>query len=554
MDECMYPQVLKALLIGLFPWVCLADCGDPATAIEDIQGQGAESPMIGRAVTVEATVSAVFQGSGELDGFYIQQPDKDQQASHGLFVYTGIDVRAGERVRLRGQVTEYYGLTELTKVRLLGRCGNEALPNAIALPPSLSLTDREALEGVLVRTAPLNITENHQLVRYGQLQLGTDFLGSPAEQRWLVDDPSSQVSPSSISYLSEVSSRTQLHLGNEVAPFHSIVTFSFGEYRLIPTKPLSITTPDFALPAKGDTAVRVAGVNVNNLFNGNGRGDGFNVGRGPENQKQYKDKLTRLSQALLQLQADVLVLNEVENDGFNDTSTVADLIESLNQQTGSDRMDAVSFSAEQTGGSAIQNVILFKARTVVPVAEPKSILATSQWRDRWHRPFLQQAFEFVGNGERFVVVAAHLKSKGSGCPGDTPSAVEREGACSAERVDAIAQLLDWLPNQEQRPVLLVGDLNAYPNERPIKLLERAGWESLVDMTDRYSYVFDGTPGILDYVIGNALTRGQVIASGYWPINSGAVQGSSLPRSLNRLTMPPFYAFSDHDPVFADLTF
>lgn len=512
------------------------------------------SPLVGQAVTVEATVSAVFQGADKLDGFFIQQADRDPSASHGLFVYSDSRVRPGERVRLRGQVKEFYGLTELTKVRLLDRCGQSQAPEALSLPMQTSETQREALEAVKVQVPRLSISQNHQLSRFGQLQLAPRVIGSPVSERWLVDDPSTSVSPTEVDYLATVETLDQLHLGSELAPLDAVVSYGFGAYRLIPVQPVSITPMDFSLPKKDARALRLAGSNVNNLFNGNGRGSGFRDGRGPENQRQYARKLNRLSQAFVRLDADVIALNEVENDGFGQNSTLIDLIESLNHLTGDDRYQAVTFSDRQTGTDAIQNAMLFNARTVVKVGQPRSITELPEWENRWHRPFMLQEFEAIRSGQRFSVVVAHLKSKGSRCPEDTDQSVQQEGACMVKRLNAVDRLLGWLSIPEDQPAFLIGDFNAYANERPIRKLARAGWKTLVGTANAYSYVYDGQPGVLDYVIGNAMAERLVLQSGYWPINSGQVAGATQVPFLSRLRLPEFYGFSDHDPVFIDVSF
>ena len=512
------------------------------------------SPLAGQAVTVEATVSAVFQGTDELNGFFIQMPDSDRLASHGLFVYSDVRVRPGERIRLRGQVKEFYGLTEITKVRLLDRCGQSRVPDAIRLPTVTSDVQREALEGVRVQVPRLAISQNHQLSRFGQLQIAPHALASPSSERWLVDDPTSSVSPKRVEYLTSVETLDQLHLGSEVASFDAIVSYGFGAYRLIPVQALTTTSVGLSPPEKDEKALRLVGSNVNNLFNGNGRGSGFNDGRGPENQRQYENKRNRLSLALARLDADVIALNEVENDGFDQDSTLMDLIESLNQTVADDRYQVVIFSNRQTGTDAIQNALVFNARAVVPVGQPRSITEVSDWENRWHRPFVLQEFEAIRSGQRFVVVVAHLKSKGSRCPEDTDASVQQEGACMVKRLNAIDRFLDWLPLPEAQPVFLIGDLNAYANERPIRQLAQAGWQSLVGTANAYSYVYDGHPGVLDYIIGNSAAESLVRRSGYWPINSGRVPGASQSPFLTRLPMPKFYGYSDHDPVFVDVLF
>ncbi len=48
-------------------------CGDPATAIHDIQGNGLTSPLVGTARSIEGIVVGDFQGPGQFSGFYVQE-------------------------------------------------------------------------------------------------------------------------------------------------------------------------------------------------------------------------------------------------------------------------------------------------------------------------------------------------------------------------------------------------------------------------------------------------------------------------------------------------
>jgi predicted extracellular nuclease len=89
-------------------------CGTAATPIHAIQGSGAASPMTGQTVDVEGIVVGAFQGTSKLRGFYLQEPDatwdSDPTTSEGIFVFdnnTGIAVSMGDRVRIRGTVSEF---------------------------------------------------------------------------------------------------------------------------------------------------------------------------------------------------------------------------------------------------------------------------------------------------------------------------------------------------------------------------------------------------------------------------------------------------------------
>jgi predicted extracellular nuclease len=251
------------------------------------------------------------------------------------------------------------------------------------------------------------------------------------------------------------------------------------------------------------------------------------------------------------LDADLLVINEIENDGFAALSTVTQLVEALNKAMPASPYRAIEWSGAQLGSAAIHNAILYRSSVFTPVGAPVSIRESSEWIDRWHRPFLTQVFETI-QGNRIRVVAAHLKSKAGQCPGETAAERSQFGACVPQRQNAVQQLDTWLSELPTYPTLLLGDLNAVPEEPAMQTLFKAGWAASHDLDNGYSYVFDGTPQVLDYALMRELDGFQVIQAEYWNVNAGLPEvGSSnpWPSSVKR---PDFVGFSDHNPVVLDL--
>jgi predicted extracellular nuclease len=111
-------------------------CGDPATLIHDIQGNGLSSPETGNIHVIEGVVVGDFRdvGGTHLGGFFLQEEDTnvdaDPTTSEGIFVYDGsspaVDVNAGDVVRVVGRVAEYYDLTPLTIAA--SRCDKSSKP------------------------------------------------------------------------------------------------------------------------------------------------------------------------------------------------------------------------------------------------------------------------------------------------------------------------------------------------------------------------------------------------------------------------------------------
>ena len=141
----MLPPVLAAILI--------ASCDSTAavTPVSAIQGPGNTSPLEGRQVTIEGTVTGDFQAdddeSRNLGGFFLQgEPDGDDTTSDGIFVYDGnrsaTDVAVGYRVRVRGTVAEHFGETQVqsSDVTIIG---NATVPPAAVILPVTTTTNSD---------------------------------------------------------------------------------------------------------------------------------------------------------------------------------------------------------------------------------------------------------------------------------------------------------------------------------------------------------------------------------------------------------------------------
>ncbi len=105
-------------------------CGDEATFIHDVQGDGSSSPIAGTpGIIIEGVVVGDFQQGDELLGFFLQEEDSDAdanpQTSEGIFVFDdgfGTDVNMGSVVRVQGTVLEHFGQTELRNINNVEDC------------------------------------------------------------------------------------------------------------------------------------------------------------------------------------------------------------------------------------------------------------------------------------------------------------------------------------------------------------------------------------------------------------------------------------------------
>ena len=208
--------------------------------------------------------------------------------------------------------------------------------------------------------------------------------------------------------------------------------------------------------------------------------------------------------------------------------------------------------------------IVYRRSSVTPIGDfvllDRSV--DSRYNDDRNRPTLAQAFATNAGGARLSVVVSHLKSKGSSCDADgDPNTGDGQGNCNLTRVNAAVALADWIetdPTGSGDPdYLLIGDMNAYYLEDPIKAFRNAGLvDLLAGQSNPYSYVYQGQSGAYDYAFATPELASQVRGAAEWHINVD--EAPVLDYNLEYGRDPalfdadsPFRS-SDHDPVVVGL--
>jgi len=246
-------------------------------------------------------------------------------------------------------------------------------------------------------------------------------------------------------------------------------------------------------------------------------------------------------------------------NGLTPSSGLAELVAALNQHMGKNTYAYVKSGT--IGTDAIRVGLLYKPLSVTPVGGHAILDSTVDplFLDTKNRPVLLQTFEEVQTKERFSVAVAHFKSKGSSCADvDDPDTGDGQGNCTGVRTAAAVAINRWIdtdPTHSGDPdVLLLGDLNAYANEDPIRVLTRAGW--INEVPQAYSYVFDGQTGTLDYALTSPSLHTQVTCAEVWHINADEADALDYNTDYGRpqgLYSPSEYRSSDHDPVVIGLS-
>ncbi len=519
--------------------------GDPTSLlISEIQDTGSASLHEGEYVLVSAVVTYTLS-----DGFFLQEETTDADGnvltSEGIFVFTGgaPSVAAGDLVEVAGTVDEFFGLTEITDLVSINIISSgHGLPDFADVTLPLATADAlERFEGMRVSLSsstanPITVIENFNLDRYGEITVSAGDQYQPTQiydpdadaaeiaaltqanalNRLVIDDGVSSQNPDSFRYVPAsvgdngngyldsgdtfTSDGPTLRLGADInAPVEGVLSYGFDAYRMHVDGVLPVdqatNTGESAADVGGD--LKVASFNLLNFFttlnDGSGQGSGPNnlERRGATTAEDLARKIDKIVTAMLAIDADVFGLQELENNGFGDTSAIQTLVDALNAELGAE----VYAFVDPTGGSpdgfigtdAITTGVIYK-QDVLSVVGSDYLEYDTGGGQQLHRPTIAVAFEEIGTGERFTLAVNHFKSKGdSGLtdPND-PNYDQGDGQSfwNAARVDAAEQLTAWLATDPtgsgDTDALIVGDLNSYAHEDPVDVVRDAGFIDLID--------------------------------------------------------------------------
>ena len=594
-------------------------CSLPYTTISAIQGPGLAAAVTGAVITRGVVIGdfEVPAGSGQIRGFYIQDPsgDGNAQTSDGIFVFGGGDrgVNLGDVVVVTGTAGEFQDQTQIAASSVVV-CGSGTVAPVEVTLPLTSGVALEPFEGMLVRLPQtLYVTEHFQLGRFGQVVMSSGGrLTQPTQihppgpdadalqaannlNRIIVDDDTNLQNPDPIAFGrggQPLSATNTLRGGDTATGIVGVMTYTWAgnaasgnAYRVRPIGALSGTvsfTPANPRPQAAPEhtgSLRVAGMNMLNFFNTfggactNGVGGAATDCRGADNATEFERQWPKTVAAVVGTQADVVGIIEIENDGYDASSAIRFLVDRLNDATAPGtyafiNADAGTGQTNALGTDAIKVGLLYKPARVIPVGTTAALNSVEfvNGGDSLprNRPALAQAFEEIGTGGRFVVSVNHLKSKGSAC--DTPDAGDGQGECNVVRTNAANELTQWLagdPTGTGDPdVLIIGDLNAYAMEDPVSAITAAGYTNLVPALggeNAFSYVFDGQWGSLDHALANDSLASQITGAEDWFIN--ADEPSVLDYNTNfksaaqlvGLYAEDEFRIADHNPVIVDLS-
>ncbi len=562
-------MIRTLLFLAACPMLIIARAQVPICAI---QGAGTMSAYIGQVVTTTGIVTAAFEGTGTLQGFFIEDPDCDGLTitSNGIFVYAPAitNLGIGDLMQITGEVDEYQGCTELKNISAFSVLGSGvATPTVITLPLTSSPV-WERYEGMLVRfPGTMTVTDNNDWAHYGELIMAPERLWQPTH---IVDPNDADPSGNTVGGFGNMAAVNAAELtnalstiilddgrtdswpdpppltdadgtvrcGSTVNDLTGVLHYAYSAYRLHPAAPVIMQhDPRPAAPDVGGD-LRIASWNTHNFWSTLG-------GFGAANSGEYTRQRTKLVAAMFALDADALVLCEMQN---NDVAW-PDLLAALNAQYGNNVYAAV----EDDAGFGTKTVIFYKAAVLATLFPLDSYFSST-----FERAHVTQGFEVTDSGARFLLSGVHLRSKlCDNATGPDLDLGDGQGCYNARRIDQAVELADhWADLRASTGIdaqLVMGDFNAYTQEDPMDMLRSQGLVYLLpDASTHYSYRYANVFGAIDHALGTQGMVDAVTAVSPWAINADEPPDFDYPDANIAFYQPNAFRSSDHDPVLVGI--
>lgn len=272
--------------------------------------------------------------------------------------------------------------------------------------------------------------------------------------------------------------------------------------------------------------------------------DNYGQGYGANNEVQLVRQHTKLLNALAAVEADVYGLMEIEQG----QAALHKMASALTSRLG----HTYAYINDGTSSSGTYTKVGYIYRS--------DRLSTHGQMQHIDNPSPQKrkkaaAFVLKENGEKFIFSLNHFKAKTGTASGDNANQGDGQGVYNATRVKEAKAVVEeaesWKRYFADDDVLVMGDLNAYAKEEPIKVFTDAGYVDLhraFHADSSYSYAYRGTAGYLDHALANPQMLKQVTGMTAYHINSDERDAYTYDKSTDN-TM---FRSSDHDPIIVGL--
>ncbi len=527
--------------------------------IGKIQGTSDADSKVNQTVQFEGIVTAVtadknVSGITFYTLFVQDNGDLNDLTSDAIPVFTGRQsptVRPGDRVKINGRVTEFFGLTEIDDDELtITKLGeSEPLPQPIQL--TAQTLPSESLEGMRV-SLPEAIAAGPTF----ETDAGCGFSVIPLNSRELpiirtsINDSTDIIIPILPNDDRDCDKLPVVKRGDQLQNLQGVLTWNFEQWKLVqdPAVPIQITAgPPLPLPepiSLKEKQISIATLNVENLFDSiDDTGQASEPKLSAAEIAVRLDKFSRLIGHWLGCPT-LIGIQEVEKEHL-----LLQLSETLEPVCGFKYGVA---HLESYDGRGIDNALLFDPRSthltgirlhqscsrITTGIDPQGFACETGQEPLFSRPPLE--VNLMVENKPLTVYINHFKSKRGG---------ERETAPRRlAQAEFQAQLVTGNLAERSGPIVVLGDFNDFsdsPTQK--KIIENGNLENALKrlpQNEQYTFNFGGAGQLIDGVFLTADLADQLEQVSIMHLNSDYPDAFQLDTSAEALD----FKSTDHDPA------
>ncbi len=515
-------------------------------------------------VQISGFVSGVFNQENQLNAVFISAKHcNNKDISIGMCIVdkkTSLDVDIGNQVVVQGNLHLVNGKYRLINPKLMDKRETEML----LLPKQLdtkSFQNPSQFEDMYVLLkGEWFVSDTYHTSRFGQVVLSATKnemqiseskswyksknedrveMNSKTHSYLVLDDGSLQINPLPIPFLSTDDST--LERGTILTDPVGILYRHKGKYMLEPIGNLNWTFDKTDGKIHEKEGIRFASYNLHNWFSS--LDDGKNRTKGADTPEEQIRQLSKLTEALVKMDADLYGLVELENN-----EEAADmLLKSLNDKVGEEKYKLIY--NQKIGKNKTKVGLIYNVTILTPIGT--SIIDNNPIHIR---PPLAQRFKKTSGNDEIWFIMSHFKSKKCGrAEGLEANQNDGQSCWNHRRTEQAKRLVafqDSLVSLNPGHLILAGDFNAYSFEDPIQQLESSGFKRAIQ--GDYTYVYKGKAGMLDYILVSPSI--EINQAFVWHINADQPRFRDYNMEFNgaEYFKADEFRSSDHDPVIMDI--
>ena len=532
--------------------------------IGEIQGEDNVSPYVNQIVSFRGVVTGQYEDRNAAGITYytlfvqdgIGQEDGDSATSDGMAVFLGRQrpsTTIGDQIRITGQVSEFFGLTEISDegLEMLVESSDNDLPPSIPIDPS---ADSAAQKEYLERFEGMRVMLDGEVAVLGATFSGCSFaVRSDGESgRVFVrqsGDPVGLIIP--ILHTSDVACGDFPHVktGDGMTGIVGPLHYHFDQFKIVQQdvgtlqvnegatavipQPLPITPDQFTL----------ASFNLENYF------DGIDDTGNDAEPKLSPDELAVKQKKIAYAVAHVLgcptliAVQEVENEAL--LSDLADTVAVdcgfIYEVTHRESADGRGIDVALLSNPQVVQVVSADLRQGCTsintgIVDESADCAMGE-QPLFSRPPL--AVGLVVDERPLTILINHFKSKRGGEWETAPRRIAQ-----AEHINAI--VADLLVQDALARILVVGDFNDYEQSPPLLTMTESGQltnllQHIPD-TQRYTYVFSGVSQTIDGLLASPQLASEMADITIQHVNADFPDSWATDLSPERIG----YKSTDHD--------